>query len=339
MSTVNKSLFLLLCFTLNNVNFKEIAYGSGTLKGAEGFSFMLPLKKKKVSQEENKRKVQHCPVACNQSEDFHLKGPESERIHLLVLPQIRAYRGSTAFQQLLMSNPAVSTLCTAKTWQCEGWKIRRARLPFDNVKDASKLNFEIAFNEWVKYWNLSSPALLEKTPTQVQVMQELFDFIKSGNYNKKLGKLKPVYIFVWRPACLRTMSSHKSTFKGELGILNQMLELYEKIRHQAPTILINYAEMLWKPDKVAKRLHNFFACLPPGFNPDYVPVMEKDIFWKNMMKTHATIREYGRRHRPIQHGYSLADMICTNYGDVTEQDKEIMKTTETHLINLSNVCG
>merc|ERR1719277_2045346 len=44
--------------------------------------------------------------------------PSNER--LLVVPIVPAYHASTALEQLLMSSPQVTTLCSAGTWQCEG---------------------------------------------------------------------------------------------------------------------------------------------------------------------------------------------------------------------------
>eukprot|EP00039_Didymoeca_costata_P013066 m.193209 g.193209 ORF g.193209 m.193209 type:complete len:405 (-) comp15664_c0_seq5:1740-2954(-) len=313
---------------------------------------------------------QSCQQACKAgNEDFQPKANGVLPKHLMLFVESYAFHGTTAVQQALMSNPDVSTLCKGKSWQCEGWKIddvvkspkngpissrgeKKKLLKKNKIDKASSASITRAFSKWSKYWNLSEPVLLEKTPSQVYIIEEMYNVIKKREFPKIYGDLIPVYIFVWRPFCLYRLSSHTRALakdKGdafavnkELSILKLLLESAMKMReNQAPVLIVNYAELIWKPEVAEKRLHKFFECLPKGFNMSFVPHMGRDAFKSNKWKPKGSVQGFGEKKHPDNFGFSLADMVCEKNSSAgfTKELRDELHRVETLLEIHSRTCS
>eukprot|EP00038_Savillea_parva_P031279 m.84508 g.84508 ORF g.84508 m.84508 type:complete len:407 (-) comp9597_c0_seq3:6673-7893(-) len=116
-------------------------------------------------------------------------GHPDQHIYLSVLSP--GHVGSSALAGLLATSPAVSTLCSAKVWQCEGEKIlmrspnahvppllskqrRNAMARGDTIyavtsgsndtRRVEDMPWGAVYHMYQTYWNLSKPILLDKSP-------------------------------------------------------------------------------------------------------------------------------------------------------------------------------
>ena len=95
---------------------------------------------------------------------------------------------------------------------------------------------------------------------------------------------------VWRPLCLSMLSRHfKGTPEATKKEENKIEE--EARAHRAykaagvNVLLVSYADLLWRPEVVLKRLHAFLPDgLLDGVNFEFMPKLGRDIFPGNRWK-------------------------------------------------------
>jgi len=238
---------------------------------------------------------------------------------LMLMPIVPMYHGSTALEAIYMSSPAITTLCTAKTWQCE------ARLDFDGEAHCIR---DDLLPRYAKYWDMSKPVLFEKGPRGMydKIIREWPEIDKElkeeGPKLDKLGfgTLKKAYIMMWRPICLSLLSSHarddleadpKKFAQDELQWLEDLVASHKYLLDKGePMMVLNMADLLWKTDYAKNKLETFTPCVGE-LNFDYVPKMGKDIYEENEWKAEGSVKAFGESVDPWDCcGYSLEENQC-----------------------------
>lgn len=258
------------------------------------------------------------------------------RIFLFTL--VPPYHGSTALEGVLMSSPYLATLCSAGTWQCEGRSIM-SEAGFDNVGgwDYSKM-----LNMYSRFWNLSLPVLLEKTPQQfsfvrTERMQLMSTKLPSPFINAGVFRLRLAYILMWRPPCLAELSTHAGNHDAtwarmELSQLEKLMDAHQFLASMnAPVLVINFASLIWYPLLTVQRLEVFLPCLGP-MNADFVPQLGVDIMEANEWKAQGSVRDFGASIDPGSCRYNVISHSCPalkeepGFSELTEEEQA--KATE-----------
>jgi hypothetical protein len=199
-----------------------------------------------------------------------------------------------------------------------------------------------AIATWSSLWDLTKPVLLEKTPTWFDGVEVLHDALLRYTGPWPLRKVRPVYVAMWRPICLTTISSHfqlqmkhighdgknfpppgshfvKVTesphFKAlqcELDTIARTVQIVKWAKRVgARMVLINYADVLWKPETAIARLKALLPCITrPGFNTVWKPKFNRDVFKGNNWKVKESIAKYSSKHQPYQSCYDLEAGRC-----------------------------
>jgi len=239
---------------------------------------------------------------------------------IMLMPIVPMYHGSTALEAIYMSSPKITTLCTAKTWQCE------ARLDFDGEPHCIQ---DDLLPRYATYWNMSKPVLFEKGPRGMydKVTREWPEIAKELSEEpdklQKLGfgtTLKKAYVMMWRPICLSLLSSHaredmeadpKKFAQDELQWLEDLVNSHKYLLEKGESMMvINMADLLWKTDYAKNKLEAFTPCVG-DLDFDYVPQMNKDIFDGNEWKAEGSVKAFGQSVDPWECcGYSLEQNQC-----------------------------
>ena len=113
----------------------------------------------------------------------------------------------------------------------------------------------------------------------------------------------------------------------------------------ARTIIISYADLLWKPNVVSKQLEKLLPCIASnGFDSKWRPKLGKDIFKKNTFKVDGSVYSYGQLHPPRSMCYDVKTNRCmtgilsctgqkSSFGGATLQSKpytDLLARYEAH---------
>lgn len=276
-----------------------------------------------------------CRRACAaNSFDRFYETPIGQRKHMMLFVEAVPYHGSTAIQQVLMSNHNISTLCKAGSWQCEGWKVDGAlEDPIKYFKQGNKSNvddeifernFISMFKTWHSLFNLSNPILMEKTPLSIYYIPKSIEIIKDTESGGRdllvgaMGEFQPVYLFLWRPFCFWRLSSHArekeraEVIRNELYYLEKTLLAYRSV-HDAgfPVLMLSYSDLLFMSDEDFNRhVKSFFPCFKSSnpINRSFVPRKEEDFFDGNRWKVQGSVAEYGDHLRKELKDHPLYDI-------------------------------
>lgn len=128
------------------------------------------------------------------------------------------FHGSTALETVLLSSPRLATLCSARTWQCEGDHVLYQATGDDVWRDWENQlrdgwNYSRALELWSEVWDLRRPVLLEKTPNQFLTAETLVTELSSSPLPESMVRmsiraLDLRLVIMWRPWCLSVLSSH-----------------------------------------------------------------------------------------------------------------------------------
>jgi hypothetical protein len=78
----------------------------------------------------------------------------------------------------------------------------------------------------------------------------------------------------------------------------------------SPTILLSYADLLWRTEETSTRILTFIPCMR-HLDPTYVPTLGTDYVPSNHWKAHGSTAAYGAAHPPAEVGFSLRERRCT----------------------------
>mmetsp|Transcript_94313 Transcript_94313/g.148363 ORF Transcript_94313/g.148363 Transcript_94313/m.148363 type:complete len:390 (+) Transcript_94313:60-1229(+) len=237
--------------------------------------------------------------------------PKDTRILLHTL--VQANHGSTAVQQFLMSSKHVSSLCSGKTWQCEGFTIA-GRGAIHEKKVLSKI---------APYWNMARPVLMDKLFPDEKgyteaIQYELQNDMPTVFADMGINNVKRAYIIMWTPLCVRKLAKSplnprfgKSGAESEVGTLEQLKELHTSLLDSnKKVIVISYADLLWRPKETAARLVKFLPCAK-GFDGSFVPEKGVDVFNGNLWHVHGSTSTYGEKHDSAECcGYNIEKRVC-----------------------------
>lgn len=258
---------------------------------------------------------------------------------LLLVELIHAYHGSTAMECILMSSTEVTTLCKARTPQCEGqWLLNRNVLE-NFLSRPNGWDWNKALETFSQTWDLSRHVLLQKDPiTPGARWHEMLYAMPTGvlddpieeyfrikaatlpaNFQKHgITELKLGYIMQWRPICLAKLSSHfkssterdaKDAELFELERMEDLVRWHKFIQNKEKILVVNYANLLWKSTETIHALERKFPELGT-LDANFVPQMGRDVFPDNGWKVDGSVVEFGMNIPPESVGYSLKTGSC-----------------------------
>jgi len=225
---------------------------------------------------------------------YYAEGTDSH-IYLSILSP--GHVGSSALAGLLATSPAVSTLCSAKVWQCEGEKVlmkqqykhvrpvlsrevRNAmargsaeyavRPGSNETVTVGQLPWGLFFEKFRSHWNLSRPILLDKSPAFLSYGPEMAATLRKH-------RRRAAFLVLTRSAC--TMSTkRRDKFARNLKerapnstarLPNPQLHNYNRsaamavrtaleLRRAGEHVLhVRYEDMMVDPDGIVARLLAF----------------------------------------------------------------------------------
>lgn len=246
--------------------------------------------------------------------------PANERV--LLVPHVPAYHASTALEQVLMSSPEMTTLCSAGTWQCEGkWIINH-------------YGIENLLETYSRYWDLSKKIFIDKRTTNGTNLESDFivpfesalpdSFISAG-----ITKINVVYLLMWRPICLSKLSSHAKKdddwVEHEKWLMENALLSYHKLADAGRKVMvINIADVLFMGEYSKNRLQAYLPCLGE-LNFNFVPVEGVDTVKCNEWKAQGSVIDFAQTLDATELGYTIEDGSCSegenNWWSVLHQKK------------------
>jgi hypothetical protein len=230
---------------------------------------------------------------------------QEKHARTLLLSLSQPYHGSTALECVLMSSSNVATLCSARVWQCEGGSILRRE--GGCADETCRWNWDKSLGLFSKYWNLSKPFLLEKTPIMVRDIPGMHQGLVSVEARYPHQRQ---FIMMWRPICLGALSSHRLTEEKELWMFETLVAGHKYLLEQGErVVVVNIADLMWRPSKSAWHLYKQIPDLGV-LDMEYVPKIGKDIFPENMWKVDKSVAEFGRAADPDKLNYSVHEALC-----------------------------
>jgi hypothetical protein len=136
-----------------------------------------------------------------------------------------------------------------------------------------------------------------------------------------LRKIRPVYAMMWQPLCLQKLSSHFiKEFKTDpvqrlersVATVERAVELVHWAKRVgARMVVLNYADLLWRPGIVSARLKALLPCVADfEFDAQWTPKLYADIYPGNRIKSVGTTFSYGKAHPPASQCYNLEASSC-----------------------------
>mmetsp|Transcript_45034 Transcript_45034/g.97812 ORF Transcript_45034/g.97812 Transcript_45034/m.97812 type:complete len:368 (+) Transcript_45034:52-1155(+) len=176
---------------------------------------------------------------------------------------------------------------------------------------------------WSEYWDLNRPLLLEKKTkfieSSIRQDEELLQMKQLPPSMQALGvtELRPAYIIMYRPICLWSISDaslRKAKLQPRCQALHELRQL-ERAAHLhrnltrsgRKTLVVDYAKLLWNPERTRERLLEFLPCAV-DLDMDHLPVLGKEVFRKNKFKVELGVKSFGERLDPLKSaGYQIGD--------------------------------
>ena len=192
------------------------------------------------------------------------------------------HHGTTAVYGLLSTSPMASTLAGHGNWAGEGtWLLRRdaketlggyVRRRWD---PAVELDVGEMRRVYERYWNMSRPVLVEKSPPSMMRLKELkAEFKTQVGGGGEPPRVK--FIFVVRSPCAMrhsetTLRHHKAEADGvdaardaplsavDVGYAARyyVTQMHNLVVHGLDGILVRHEDLLMDPDRVAARILSF----------------------------------------------------------------------------------
>ena len=179
-----------------------------------------------------------------------------------------------------------------------------------------------AIATWGRIWNLQKPVLLDKSPTLwFYTADALHDALLRYPGGWPLRKIRPVYALMWKPLCLEGLShTFNNNFnKDPANALDARIRLVERAaelvrwanRVGARMVVLNYADLLWRPGVISARLKALLPCVAGvEFDARWTPKLTVDVYPRNFLKTNGSAFTYGKAHPPASQCYNLSASAC-----------------------------
>lgn len=165
----------------------------------------------------------------------------------------------------------------------------------------------LLFTEWSRYWDLSCPVLLEKSPPNIlkaRFLQAMFPCSR--------------FIIVLRHPIATSLSTRKGSHTSPSNLLSHWLHCYEvlvkDVPHLANVIFIRYEDLIVNTVKETERLHNFLR-IPPLPPNERIRGGVNDLYFKEW-ESLGRVSFYGSQRKDVERrfeqrvkmfGYSLSD--------------------------------
>merc|ERR1712194_587493 len=139
--------------------------------------------------------------------------------------------------------------------------------------------------------------------------------IPSRMLDAGITRLDRAYVLAWRPLCLKFMShnaresSHNDFVKEEAAYYRTlMFRHHDLLKNGDKVLVINLADLLWRPWCNQARLNKFLPCLE-NINVSYVPQLDHDIYEENKWKADGSVVSFGKSIDPSSF-YDLEEQQC-----------------------------
>eukprot|EP00465_Bigelowiella_longifila_P011689 CAMPEP_0185278016 /NCGR_PEP_ID=MMETSP1359-20130426/59994_1 /TAXON_ID=552665 /ORGANISM="Bigelowiella longifila, Strain CCMP242" /LENGTH=212 /DNA_ID=CAMNT_0027872351 /DNA_START=267 /DNA_END=905 /DNA_ORIENTATION=- len=159
--------------------------------------------------------------------------------------------------------------------------------------------------------------------------------------NANIRKVEPVVIILWRPHCLRVLSSsiHWYTLDRHLQDLRRWIKIKSETASRGiPTFVLNFGDMLFNQVAFRKNL-NKVQCMG-NIDFDFVPRLYRDVWPGNHYKIGGSIADYvehlesrnlGARHL----GFNESTGTCNQKAAANKTNAEMIKMLEEELAHMS----
>lgn len=138
-----------------------------------------------------------------------------------------------------------------------------------------------------------------------------------------IRRVNPGVIMMWRPYCLYFLSSNAvaSFRKGEsyfikwlwdeLAIFEDLVRIHlQLLQYGMPMLVINFASLLWAPERTGARIQSFLPCLQK-IDFSFQPKLGEHIFPANKFKSRQSIQSFASKFSPSKCcGYDVAEQEC-----------------------------
>jgi len=266
---------------------------------------------------------------------------EDASSRLLISAVVQGYHGSTALEEVLMSSDKVATLCSCGSWQCEANCVEGLARPLD----AWSYNYNEILSILGKCWDLERPVLFQKfiMPDYCtsNVSKEVYDRVGNHCQSQALMQfetqmshapipgswpgvqfLNRVYLFLWRPLCLTTLSTHAKSeiergqkvnhMEMEVHLLAETVETHKLLNGNRPVLVISLASLIWETARTKNRIQAWMPCVGE-LSMNYVPELNKDIFPDNRFKADGSVEAFGRAIDPASLSYNVETRECSDH--------------------------
>lgn len=222
--------------------------------------------------------------------------PSSERLWLTV--DTSPLHGSSALFLLLhYGSNHTTTICSSGSWQCESW----VKMLHDNLSAVSLLDsWRSQLLAHSSFWDLNKPVWLTKwapydVPTPppaftrpeglhaiikrthldksnlMSILQQLPSTLPQPLHQVGVGLVRMAVVMMHRPWCLWPLSRSATASRrqnisawasSELDSMEELVARYNRHRMVGrPVLMLNYADLVWNMEEVAKQLFTFTPCL------------------------------------------------------------------------------
>jgi len=178
-----------------------------------------------------------------------------KQVYLFVLSAPHA--GSTAVSGLLASSPKVATLCSAGTWACEGqWILSGKDCDLFEAINRWDVTMPTDWNDalkcYRKYWNLSQPVLMDKSPSNLGKAAKIYSDLQREGKEAK-------FILVTNSPCFKA-EFPRFPEPGKARYEKFLLEAKRKLPPQA-LLHLRYEDLLQDPYAFAAKVVDFLPQL------------------------------------------------------------------------------
>jgi len=254
-----------------------------------------------------------------------------------------AFHGSTALLQVLIGTGKVATTCSAEKWVCE----ERMLLNGTFWRPGAHTQFERLAEEG-RFFNLSKDVflisklgLIETNSSRIEYLQ----YLKSSRdsdlpevfVKRKISGITPFVVMMYRPFCLRILSSHGESKEKHIRHLRQLLlQMRMLLQMGISYVVLNYGDFLYQYNRASTSLSKIPCVEPTDLHWDFSPTMGVHVYQNNKMKTHgATIDSYGAAslERAKREGYDISIGKCMKYKSVDQDIANLEDELHAHLPN------
>lgn len=181
-------------------------------------------------------------------------------LHLFIIAS--PFSGSTALLSMLATSPEATTLCSGKTWACEGtWLlIKRKEALYHNRWWPNASQVGPALHIFQDYWDPSKPVRLEKSPPNIVKVPDIAQFF--AKKRRQVG-----FIFLTRAAC----NNNDPSGEGR-NFTRALRQAVDTVKEGFKSLVLHYEDLIRDPYGTAQKIVDKFPALrqlDPAENPLY----------------------------------------------------------------------